>query len=90
MGSEETTGWDFVSDVDSVVDGHKLEHAKLIFQQTSVSKGVCVSRKAIVLAGQHLGEGVSLLPRSRISFAENVKKSKSGLFYGLPAKECVD
>jgi hypothetical protein len=78
----------FVAGVHSLVTGHKLEYGRLSFVKTIVS-GPCSVHAYGYLAGLDLASGITITNRSSIEFAKNVVKAKSGVYHGVPARECI-
>jgi hypothetical protein len=78
----------FVAGVHSLVTGHKLEYGKLSFMKTTVS-GPCSVHAYAYLVGMDLAPGITITNRSSIEFSKNVMKTKSGMYHGVPARECI-
>lgn len=73
----------------SLFEGHVLQNGNLILEPTKAQNNVVLGPGSLVMAGQDIGEGVHLAPRSRVFFQQKVVKTRSGVYQGIPAKECM-
>jgi carbonic anhydrase/acetyltransferase-like protein (isoleucine patch superfamily) len=87
IDTDNTEAFTFVADVDSIFESHRLQFGDLILEKCTIGRNVSLHSGAVAM-GLVLDDGVTIAIGSKVVFANKVTSTRSGVFFGNPAREC--